>query len=449
LLVAGPLLALAIGLGVKTWYPRYLEKRAVAAIENLSGVIVRDDAQQIQSVEFVVTGLTDKDLAGIAPHLAVLPTLRTLVLYGNPITDDGLIALEKVPQLTAVNLAGTKVTKKGIARLEEKNPSLVVSLKPPMPKASRMAARDIFDHALLNVAVVPGGDKILAGDAQGRVLFWEGAGKPQTGFLRAHQDWTFSAVFHPEGKLLATGGGDNAIRLWSWPDCRLVATLSGHTGDVHGLAFTPDGKLLVSTADDKTVRAWDVPGRVARFVLTGHDGTIPGLAGSADSRFAASASRDDTIRLWDLGRGECVGTLAGHRGDVTSVSFDPTGKFLASGSYDRTVRIWDLAKQKEVKVFSRHQDWVFSVRHSPTGNSVVSGGGDGLVCWDSESGEVLWEARDQKNVSGLTISADGKQVLSSSADGTVAMRKLDSGELIGMLRVSPAALARPAAEVTF
>jgi WD40 repeat protein len=79
----------------------------------------------------------------------------------------------------------------------------------------------------------------------------------------------------------------------------------------------------------------------------------------------------------------------------------------------------------------------------------VSGGGDGLVCWDSESGEVLWEARDQKNVSGLTISADGKQVLSSSADGTVAMRKLDSGELIGMLRVSPAALARPAAEVTF
>ena len=449
LLIVGPLLALGIGLGVKAWYPRYLEKRSVAAIEAKSGVVVRDKAQNIEAVEFITTGLTDKDLAGITPHLAVLPTLRTLVLYGNPITDDGLLPLEGVPQLTAVNLAGTKVTGKGIARLQDARPGLMVKLEPPLPKASRMAARKIYNHALLNVAVAPGGDKVLSGDAQGRLLFWDTATRSQVGFLKGHEDWAFSAVFHPEGKLLVTGGGDNVIRVWSWPDHRLTGTLRGHTGDVHCLAFTPDGETLVSTADDKTVRVWDWKKQEVRFVLEGHAGTIPGLAASPNSRTAASASRDDTIVLWDIERGVNLGTLRGHQGDVTSVSFDPSGRYLVSGSYDKTTRVWDVKQQTQGKVLSGHRDWVFQVRFSPDGRRIVSGGGDGLFCFDVPSGEVVWEAHDQKNVSGLAFTPDGTQVLASSADGTIAVRILATGELASMLRISPAALEQGGAEEAF
>ena len=449
LLIVGPLLALGIGMGVRAWYPRYLEKKAVAAIEAKSGVVVRDKAKNIEAVEFVTTGLTDKDLASLAPHLAVLPTLRTLVLYGNPITDDGLQPLEGVAQLTTVNLAGTKVTQKGIVRLQSACPGLVVTLEPPLPKASRMAARTIYNHALLNVAVAPRGDKVLSGDAQGRVLFWETATRSQAGFLRAHQDWAFSAVFHPDGKLLATGGGDNVVRLWSWPDRSLVGTLRGHTGDVHCLAFTPDGETLVSTADDMTVRVWDWKKRAVRFVLADHSGTIPGLAVSADGKTAASASRDDSIGLWDIERGVGLGFLRGHQGDVTSVAFDPSGRYLVSGSYDKTVRVWDVQKQTQTKILSGHQDWVFQARFSPDGKRVVSGGGDGLFCFDEASGEIVWQAQDQKNVSGLAFTRDDTQVLASSADGTVAMRLLTTGELVSMLRISPSALAQGDVESGF
>ena len=79
----------------------------------------------------------------------------------------------------------------------------------------------------------------------------------------------------------------------------------------------------------------------------------------------------------------------------------------------------------------------------------ISGGGDGLFCWDAKSGELVWEAHEQKNVSGLAFTADGKQVLASSADGTVAVRQLGTGKLVGMLRISPSALAQGDAELAF
>ena len=134
---------------------------------------------------------------------------------------------------------------------------------------------------------------------------------------------------------------------------------------------------------------------------------------------------------------------------MTSVSFDPSGRHLVSGSYDKTVRVWDVQQQSQIKVISAHRDWVFQVRFAPDGKRVVSGAGDGLFCLEVSSGEHVWQAHDQKNVSGLAFTPDGAQVLASSADGTVAMRMLATGELTSMLRVSPSALAQGDAESAF
>lgn len=65
------------------------------------------------------------------------------------------------------------------------------------------------------------------------------------------------SAFDPEGKLLATGHDDGAVRLWDVTSGRELRTLAGHTAPVRSLKFTPDGKSLVSSANDGTIRVWN------------------------------------------------------------------------------------------------------------------------------------------------------------------------------------------------
>ena len=118
--------------------------------------------------------------------------------------------------------------------------------------------------------------------------------------------------------------------------------LTGHTNGVYSVAFSPAGGTLASGSGDNTIRLWDSVAGEHQRTLTGHTDTVYSVAFSPDGRTLASGSRDNTIRLWDSVMGEHQRTLTGHTHLVYSVAFNPDGRTLASGSADGTTLLWEL-----------------------------------------------------------------------------------------------------------
>jgi WD40 repeat protein len=114
-----------------------------------------------------------------------------------------------------------------------------------------------------------------------------------------HTDRVFCVSFSPDGKTVASGGFDAAIKVWDVQTGKVRYTLKGHEHDVRSVAFSPDGKTLASCSYDRTIKLWDTKTWMVRATLKGHTDCVDSLSFSPDGKTLASGSNDNTIKLWD------------------------------------------------------------------------------------------------------------------------------------------------------
>ncbi|CAH0556828.1 unnamed protein product [Brassicogethes aeneus] len=59
------------------------------------------------------------------------------------------------------------------------------------------------------------------------------------------------------GKMLATGGTDNTIKLWKFPNLEPLATLKAHEKEIDDIDFSHHGNFLITVAKDGLAVLWD------------------------------------------------------------------------------------------------------------------------------------------------------------------------------------------------
>jgi WD40 repeat protein len=260
--------------------------------------------------------------------------------------------------------------------------------------------------------------------------------------LTGHTEPVYAVAFSPDGRTMATGAGDDTIRLWNVADparpTPLGPPVNGHTGWVYWLAFSPDGRTLASAGRDRTVRLWNVadPAHPTAWgpPLTGHSGYVFSVAFSGDGHTLASASYDHTVRLWDVtdpAHPAPLGSpLTGHTESVASAAFSPDGRTVASAGHDHTIRLWNVTDP------ARHRLWappltgpatVYAVAFSPDGRVLAGVGEDRTVrLWDIHDparprplGVPLTGHTDV--ILAVAFSHDGRTLATAGADHSVRL----------------------------
>jgi WD40 repeat protein/serine/threonine protein kinase len=282
------------------------------------------------------------------------------------------------------------------------------------------------DKAEVNgVAFSPDGELLASAGGDGAVKVWNSRTGEVIRILdKAHSGPVYSVAFHPDGKHLASRGADQQVKVSDWTTGREVFTWPCDAirkyGTAYTVAFSPNGRQLAAGSDG-AVSVWDWKNRQPLRSLPGHNFHSIPVAFSGDGRLATGAYREG-LKLWDPETGLLLRTIDAHRHPVSALAFSPDGERLASACYDRTVKLSEATTGKLLHTFDLHIGNVECVAYSPDGRRLASSGEDKTVrIWDPTTGREVLGLRGHTGRCGcVAFSPDGR-LASASTDGTIRL----------------------------
>jgi WD40 repeat protein len=256
---------------------------------------------------------------------------------------------------------------------------------------------------------------LVSGDYHGNLIWWAGEDrKPKPlRVVPAHQGWVRAVVASPDGRMIASCGNDNRVKLWNAADGKPLQVFEGHTSHVYNLAFHPGGNRLASCDLKGTIKDWNLTnGQCERDldakVLWKYDaGFMADIGGARAMTFNA----EGTTLL-------CTG--------ITNV----TNAFAGVGNPAVLLVDWKTGTAKLLKTKEAFQGTGWGGAFHPAGFVLAAGGGGGggrVWFWTGEENVNSHTLTIPANARDLALAARGDQFAVAGANGTAYVYTFSAG----------------------
>ena len=201
-------------------------------------------------------------------------------------------------------------------------------------------------------------------------------------------------VFDPGGASIIACSQDG-LRVYSWPDLKLVRTVDVSFANLHCLKFSPDGKRLAVgggyPSEEGIVEIFAWPECTSMMKLAGHQDSVFAVVW-CDNTGVVTGSLDRLLIQWDLVTKQVVRKFKGHSRGITAACFLQNGE-MVTAAHDQSVRVWDLETGKLLRSLNQHSKPIHSMANCPVSGDmpmVATAAGDRTIrFWQPTIGRMV------------------------------------------------------------
>jgi WD40 repeat protein len=195
-----------------------------------------------------------------------------------------------------------------------------------------------------------------------------------------------------------------------------------HGGEISSCCYSPDGQFVLSGGWDGHLRLWDAGSGAPVTSLRAGAKPVSACAIAPDGGQWLSGDLEGFLARWDAVTHRHIASFLAHPRPISAIVFASDGRALATASWDTKVGLWPLPQCSGGHTLGGHTDIVAGCRFTADAKNILSWSHDGTV--------RLWEAsRRGRSIRTLTghadrvnsaaVSPDSCWAASASRDGTL------------------------------